>query len=534
MEIPELVPAADYKSKEVELKASIGWLLTKAYVRDIPSDYRQMFYKDDKGVGYIAPRIVQGLTHADIYCKACSYIFREKITADGQGHQAVMQLLSRRGMYVTEGSDVAVTDSMLKQHKPVHLSAHMALIRALIKAHTQDIVTVERVVKGVSYGTGRQRKFASLQLARDAKASRVEFANEPAATTSSSSTITMVPAKMACSEAYTLHPSCRPHSTLGMVCSLETFCTSCDKVINATLSSDCIDGTLMLISPRQTGHSSPVSATMDMGVGSFTTFSASTELPFDTETTVGLWIKKVCSVMRARLELSEQQNASRMLSSMLISFYCPDTIRFQDIVMKENIADSLYNLQLVMLFAKQHLPLPCLHMTLNDIFYAPANLKIHMLTFVAELFHSSQIDPIKCVHRNPVVRHDPGAADFMTEPAEGSPSAMCSSAGPEARLLPRRLNPAKTALQNGEMMSSLPPKGATGNLSHSVRAWGESDQSVHPREGSDCRIPCVGDWRIPCVGDWRIPCVGDWRILRVGDWRIPCVGDWSLEDPLCR
>ena len=52
-----------------------------------------------------------------------------------------------------------------------------------------------------SYGTGRQRKFASLQLARDAKASRVEFANEPAATTSSSSTITMsmVPAKMACS-----------------------------------------------------------------------------------------------------------------------------------------------------------------------------------------------------------------------------------------------------------------------------------------------------------------------------------------------
>ena len=43
------------------------------------------------------------------------------------------------------------------------------------------------------YGTGRQRKFASLQLARDAKASRVEFANvnEPAATTSSSSTITV-------------------------------------------------------------------------------------------------------------------------------------------------------------------------------------------------------------------------------------------------------------------------------------------------------------------------------------------------------
>ena len=35
------------------------------------------------------------------------------------------------------------------------------------------------------YGTGRQRKLASLQLAHDTKASRVEYANEPAATTSS-------------------------------------------------------------------------------------------------------------------------------------------------------------------------------------------------------------------------------------------------------------------------------------------------------------------------------------------------------------
>ena len=36
------------------------------------------------------------------------------------------------------------------------------------------------------YGTRRQRKLASLQLAHGAKASRVEYANEPAATTSSS------------------------------------------------------------------------------------------------------------------------------------------------------------------------------------------------------------------------------------------------------------------------------------------------------------------------------------------------------------
>ena len=46
------------------------------------------------------------------------------------------------------------------------------------------------------YGSWRQRKFASLHLAHDAKASRVEYAYEPAVTTSSS---TMVPARMALS-----------------------------------------------------------------------------------------------------------------------------------------------------------------------------------------------------------------------------------------------------------------------------------------------------------------------------------------------
>ena len=42
---------------------------------------------------------------------------------------------------------------------------------------------------------------------------------------------------------------------------------------------------------------------------SFTTFSASSELPCDTEATVVLWINKACAVMRARLE---QQNATRV------------------------------------------------------------------------------------------------------------------------------------------------------------------------------------------------------------------------------
>ena len=54
--------------------------------------------------------------------------------------------------------------------------------------------------------------------------------------------------------------------TLGMVFGLETFCTSCDKVLSLTLSSDCI-GEIQATNSPFVVLRSVVSATMDMGVG---------------------------------------------------------------------------------------------------------------------------------------------------------------------------------------------------------------------------------------------------------------------------
>ena len=101
-----------------------------------------------------------------------------------------------------------------------------------------------------------------------------------------------------------------------------------------------------------------------------------------------------------------------------------------DVVTSEslNIADSLYNLQLVMMFAEQHLPLPCLCLSLNDLFHAPANLKPHTLVFVAELFRSFEVDPIKGVRRECAVHLGAGdvtnITNVTTQPTEGSPSAL--------------------------------------------------------------------------------------------------------------
>ncbi|XP_069783320.1 calmodulin-regulated spectrin-associated protein 3 isoform X2 [Narcine bancroftii] len=71
----------------------------------------------------------------------------------------------------------------------------------------------------------------------------------------------------------------------------------------------------------------------------------------------------------------------------LIHHYCPDVLRLQDICLKEtmSVADSLYNLQLIVEFTQEYLG-SCYHLGLEDMLYTPPVLKINILTFVAELF----------------------------------------------------------------------------------------------------------------------------------------------------
>ena len=53
---------------------------------------------------------------------------------------------------------------------------------------------------------------------------------------------------------------------LGLVCCLETFCTSCGEVLNSTLSSDQLDGAETGKQPHDVTRQ-VVAAMMDMGVG---------------------------------------------------------------------------------------------------------------------------------------------------------------------------------------------------------------------------------------------------------------------------
>lgn len=74
------------------------------------------------------------------------------------------------------------------------------------------------------------------------------------------------------------------------------------------------------------------------------------------------------------------------------------------------IADSLHNLQLILGFLERFIPVRCTHMTLNDLFYTHAQLKVALVVFLAELFYWLEVNPV------PSVRDVTKVPYYLTDP----------------------------------------------------------------------------------------------------------------------
>ena len=60
-----------------------------------------------------------------------------------------VQALARKGVYVAEPSDCALTETVLIQTTPLKMTAHMAVMEALMSLFVKEHVTPERVVSGI-------------------------------------------------------------------------------------------------------------------------------------------------------------------------------------------------------------------------------------------------------------------------------------------------------------------------------------------------------------------------------------------------
>ncbi|KAK3888904.1 hypothetical protein Pcinc_007065 [Petrolisthes cinctipes] len=281
-----------WKAKQ---RASVAWIVQKAHKNKVPSDLQDPYYRDYEGVEHLKPGIVHRLANADLYCSALANIYGDP-NFHNLSHWNIIQALARKGVYVAEPTDVALTETVLIQVTPIKMSAHLAVIEAMMALYIREVVVAERAV-------------AVLQ--------------------------------------------------------------------------------------RVGGPQGGVDRT-----------------PQDQEEALVLWISHIVQALQERIHLHQEQDLPvfpriQDLSDLsdgiglaaLVAFYCPQELSWRDIAVADppSIADSLYNVGLVIKFCQESLPYnPCL-LTKEDIVYMHSSVKQNVLAFAAELFFLLELEPVSCV-----------------------------------------------------------------------------------------------------------------------------------------
>ncbi|XP_072388104.1 patronin isoform X2 [Diabrotica undecimpunctata] len=127
-------------------KASIKWLLSKAFNNKIPENLKEPFYRDHENQEHLKPQIVGGLANAEIYCLALGNIYSDP-NYHNLNHWAILQTLSRKSVYNNE--DAQLTETTLIQTNPLRMSAHMAVIEMIMNLYTKEVVSVDRVLSAI-------------------------------------------------------------------------------------------------------------------------------------------------------------------------------------------------------------------------------------------------------------------------------------------------------------------------------------------------------------------------------------------------
>ncbi|XP_014822848.1 PREDICTED: calmodulin-regulated spectrin-associated protein 2 isoform X3 [Poecilia mexicana] len=142
---PAIKSFEHYDFSRAKICCSLRWLVSKAYGTDsIPAELKDPFYTDQYEQEHLKPPVTSLLLSADLYCRAGSLILKSDAAKPLLGHDAVIQALAQRGLYVTD-QDRLVTERDLRK-RPLQMGAHLAMIDTLMMAYTVETVNVEKVM----------------------------------------------------------------------------------------------------------------------------------------------------------------------------------------------------------------------------------------------------------------------------------------------------------------------------------------------------------------------------------------------------
>nr|XP_056700136.1 calmodulin-regulated spectrin-associated protein 2 isoform X3 [Euleptes europaea] len=143
--VPAVKPFDHYDFGRAKIACNLAWLVAKAFgTENIPEELREPFYTDQYDQEHIKPPVVNLLLSAELYCRAGSLILKSDAAKPLLGHDAVIQALAQKGLYVTD-QEKLVTERDLHK-KPIQMSAHLAMIDTLMMAYTVEMVSVEKVI----------------------------------------------------------------------------------------------------------------------------------------------------------------------------------------------------------------------------------------------------------------------------------------------------------------------------------------------------------------------------------------------------
>ncbi|XP_047666014.1 calmodulin-regulated spectrin-associated protein 2a isoform X4 [Tachysurus fulvidraco] len=143
--VPHITSFDLYDFNRAKIRSSLKWLVSKAFSPDsVPDKLNDPFYTDQYEQEHVKPPVVDLLLSAELYCRAGSLILKSDAAKPLLGHDAVIQALAQKGLYVTVHERL-VTERDLSM-RPIQMSAHLALIDTLMMAYTVETVSMDKVV----------------------------------------------------------------------------------------------------------------------------------------------------------------------------------------------------------------------------------------------------------------------------------------------------------------------------------------------------------------------------------------------------
>uniref|UniRef100_A0A1A8NKF1 Calmodulin regulated spectrin-associated protein family, member 3 n=1 Tax=Nothobranchius rachovii TaxID=451742 RepID=A0A1A8NKF1_9TELE len=140
--VPDIKPLDLYDSTKSKICASVGWLLARSYggSENVPAELRDPFYCDQYEQEHLKPPVTRLLQSSELYCRIYSILLGGAgAEAQPKDNGALLQLLAQRGV-AAKDQEATVTDADLR-HKPIKMSAHLALMDALMTIGVMETVT---------------------------------------------------------------------------------------------------------------------------------------------------------------------------------------------------------------------------------------------------------------------------------------------------------------------------------------------------------------------------------------------------------